>query len=222
MSHEGVTLYVTNMEVPLFKAKYNLMVSCVQSASTQRAASPADTKDREKHTCMQTTQRDNYVNVLTAGIWLCVCVCVCVCTHSVCVCVRPSEGQDRNSCHLNRPFPFPTGLQREKQAQKGWRCKNMKQAKKRGWKVTDNNCEGEEDMNSVCTLLTITIFKTVIVKQLDMTMFYFPHTSLKKLKRVWRDTSMTTQPLTVFPSHLQGIQWLHYSRDEKVIITIKK
>ena len=159
MSHEGVKSSVTNMERPLFKAKYNQMVSCVQSPSTQRAASPAHAKDREKHTCMQTTRRDNYVNVLTAAIWscvcvcvfVCVCVCVCVCAHSACVCVRPSEGQDRNSCHLNRPFPFPTGLQRENRAQKGWRCKNMKQAKTRGWKVTEQNCEAEEDINSECT-----------------------------------------------------------------------
>lgn len=33
-------------------------------------------------------------------------VCLCVYTLAVCVCVRLSEGQDRNSCHLNQPFPF--------------------------------------------------------------------------------------------------------------------
>ncbi len=48
----------------------------------------------------------------------------------VCVCVCLSEGQDRNSCYLNQPFPFrlvPT--ERDREADSGAEEKEMQKQK---------------------------------------------------------------------------------------------
>lgn len=100
---------------------------------SRRAASPAHTKK---------TYRDARSD---AAMWPCWPqpsdrVCLCVYTLTVCVRVRLSEGQDRNSCHLNQPFPFrlvPT----ERDGFKSWTRKTKTGSKRRIWQ---KNCRADK------------------------------------------------------------------------------